>query len=95
MRDELGAIGEVISSNELVRTTLNGVAKPRAVFIEAIVARENMPSWDRLWVTLYRRRPVEAYVHGGSSGNQEPEDGSLTSWCSQDIERDFYRFARF
>ena len=45
VRDELGAIGEVISSNELVRTTLNGVAKPWAVFVEAIVARENIPSW--------------------------------------------------
>jgi hypothetical protein len=44
VRDELGAIGEVIPSAELVRTTLNGVAKPWAVFMEGIVARENVPS---------------------------------------------------
>jgi hypothetical protein len=44
VRDELGAVGEVIPSAELVRTALNGVAKPWAVFVEGIVARENIPS---------------------------------------------------
>jgi hypothetical protein len=43
VRDELGAVGEVIPSTELVRTALNGVAKPWAVFVEGIVARENVP----------------------------------------------------
>ena len=28
VRDELGVVGETISDNELVRTTLNGMAKP-------------------------------------------------------------------
>ena len=49
VRDELGAIGEVIESAELVRTSLNGVAKPCSVFVEVVVAREHMPSWDCLW----------------------------------------------
>ena len=40
VRDELGAVGEVIPSAELVRTALNGVAKPWVVFVEGIVARE-------------------------------------------------------
>ena len=31
--DELGAVGEVIESAELVHTILNGVAKPWAVFV--------------------------------------------------------------
>ena len=44
VRDELGAIGEVIESVELVCTALNGVAKPWAVFVESVVAREHMPS---------------------------------------------------
>ena len=34
LRDELGAIGEVIQSVEFVRTSLNGVTKPWAVFVE-------------------------------------------------------------
>jgi hypothetical protein len=29
VRDELGVVGEAIVDNELVRTTLNGVTKPR------------------------------------------------------------------
>jgi hypothetical protein len=49
MRDELGAVGEVVADNELVRTTLNGVTKQWVVFVEGIVARENFPKWDRLW----------------------------------------------
>ena len=48
-RDGLGAIGEKVDGSELVWTTLNGVTKPWTVFVEAIVSRENMPSWDSLW----------------------------------------------
>ena len=47
MRDEL-AVWEVVPGFELVQTTLNGVAKPWVVFVEAIVARENLPPWDRM-----------------------------------------------
>ena len=49
VRDELAVVGEVIFDTELVRTTVNGVAKPWVIFVEAIVARENLPSWNRLW----------------------------------------------
>ena len=49
VRDELATVGEVVPSSELVQTTLNGVAKPWAIFVEAIVARENLPTWDRIW----------------------------------------------
>ena len=49
MRDELATIGEVVIGSELVQTAMNGVAKPWVVLLEAIVSRENFPSWDRLW----------------------------------------------
>jgi hypothetical protein len=75
VRDELGAIGEVIPSTELVRTALNGVAKPWAVFVEGIVARENVPSWDRLWDDFVQEETRRGYVHGvGSSGVNEDEE---------------------
>ena len=48
MRDELAAVGEVVPNAELVRTTLNGVSKPWVVFLEALVARENLPTWDKM-----------------------------------------------
>ena len=44
VRDELVAVGEVVPSSKLVRTALNRVSKPWAVFVEAIVARENLPT---------------------------------------------------
>jgi hypothetical protein len=49
MRYALGVVGEVVVDSELVRTTLNGVTKQWVVFVEGIVARENLPMWDRLW----------------------------------------------
>jgi hypothetical protein len=48
-RDELRAVGEATTDSDLVRTTLNGVSKQRVVFVEGIVAREKLPSWERLW----------------------------------------------
>ena len=48
VRDELAAVGEVVPNAELVRTTLNGDSKPWAVFVEALVARENLPTCDRI-----------------------------------------------
>ena len=49
VRDELATVGEVVPGFELVQTALNGVAKPWTVFVEAIVAKENLPSWFRIW----------------------------------------------
>jgi hypothetical protein len=49
IRDELAAVGEIMDPSELVRTTLNGFSKPWERFVRGIVAREYMPSWERLW----------------------------------------------
>jgi hypothetical protein len=60
VRDELGDVGEAIVDSDLVRTTLNGVSKRWAVFVEGIVAREMLPGWERLWDEfLFKRRPGE------------------------------------
>ena len=47
-RDGLATIGEVVDDSELVRTTLNGVKNPWVIFMEAIVVKENMTSWDHI-----------------------------------------------
>lgn len=52
-RDELAAIGEIVVETTLVRTTLHGFSKSWEVFVEDIVACENLPGWDRMrsdWV---------------------------------------------
>jgi len=43
MRDDLGAVGEIVADSELVRIALNGVTEQWAVFVEGIVASENLP----------------------------------------------------
>ena len=74
VRDELGAIGEVIESVELVRTTLNGVTKPWDVFVESVVACEHIPSWDRLWGDFIREETRRGYVHGRTSHSKDDEE---------------------
>ena len=49
IRDELGAVGDIVDPSELVRTALNGFIKPWESFVHGIMAREHMPSWERLW----------------------------------------------
>jgi hypothetical protein len=49
MIDELIAVGVKLSPAEIVRSTLKGFPKEWDPFIAGIVARENLPSWDRLW----------------------------------------------
>ena len=49
MRDALSAVGDQIPETELVRTALFGVASTWSTFVQVVVGRENMPSWDRLW----------------------------------------------
>jgi hypothetical protein len=49
VRDELGAVGEVVNPNSLVRTAMNSFTKPWRPFVRDIVAREVMPTWERMW----------------------------------------------
>ena len=79
VRDELGAIGEVIQSVDLVRTASNGVAKPWVVFVESVVAREHMPSWDRLWDDFIWEETRRGYVQGSTSHNKDDEENVVSS----------------
>ena len=47
--DELADVREIVDPTVLVRTTLNGFTKPWESFVRGIVAKETMPSWERLW----------------------------------------------
>lgn len=74
VRDELAAVGDQIPETELVRTVLFGVANTWATFVQAIVGRENMPSWDRLWDDFIHKEIKRGFVHGGSSMVSEAEE---------------------
>jgi hypothetical protein len=79
VRDELGAVGEAIAGNELLRTTLNGVTKQWAVFVEGIVARENLSKWERLWDDFVQEETRRGYVHGSSSTGNDEENVALAT----------------
>jgi hypothetical protein len=64
----------------LARTTLNGFSKPWEGFVRGIVAREHMPSWERLWDDFVQEEIMIAsrytsQQHGGDDG----EDLSLST----------------
>jgi hypothetical protein len=66
IRDELGAVGEVVNPNSMVRTTLNNFTKSWGPFVRGIVARAVMPTWERMWddfVQEETRLIAEAYGH--------------------------------
>jgi hypothetical protein len=48
IRDNLGAIGEVVNPNYLVGIAMNSFTKPWGPFIRGIVSREVMPTWERM-----------------------------------------------
>jgi hypothetical protein len=79
VRDELGVVGEAIVDSELVRTTLNGVTKQWVVFVEGIVARENLPKWERLWDDFVQEETRRGYVHGSSSTGNDEENVALAA----------------
>jgi hypothetical protein len=49
IRDELAAVGEIMDPDFLVRAALNSFTKPWGSFVRGIVARDVMPTWERLW----------------------------------------------
>jgi hypothetical protein len=64
IRDELGAVREVVNPKSLVRTTMNSFTKPWGPFVLDIVAREVMPTWERMWDDFVQeeiRLAVEAF----------------------------------
>jgi hypothetical protein len=67
IRDEFGAVGDIVDSLELVRTTLNGFTKSWESFVHGIVAREHMSSRERLWDDFIQ----EETRHGSGSTSQQ------------------------
>ena len=42
--------------------------------MEAVVARENMPSWDRLWDDFIQEKTWRSYVQDSSSNDKEQDN---------------------
>jgi hypothetical protein len=72
IRDELGAVGEVIVPNSLVRQALHSFTKPWAPFIQGIVAREALPTWERMWDDFAQE---EIRLASEASGQRQQQSG--------------------
>jgi hypothetical protein len=68
----LATVGEIVDPMVLVRTTLNGFSKPWETFVRGIVAREAMPSWERLWDDFVQE---ELRFSSGSTSQQHVGEG--------------------
>jgi hypothetical protein len=79
IRDELAAVGEIVDPDFMVRTTLNNFTKPWGPFVRGIVAREVMPTWERLWDDFVQE---ETRLTSESSGQQRITQGDedLALW---------------
>ena len=74
MRDELVVVGEVVPNAELVWISLNGVSKPWDVFLEALVARETLPTWDRICYDFVQEETQRGLLQGSASTSREDEE---------------------
>ena len=60
--DELVAVGVVVTGPELVRTALNGATQPWVVFVQGLVARESLPSRDRVCDDFVQEETRRSFV---------------------------------
>jgi hypothetical protein len=49
IKEQLKAIGEIMSDREIFLSTLNNLPKHWEPFLQSISGRENLPTFDRLW----------------------------------------------
>jgi hypothetical protein len=74
IHDELEVVDEIVDPYKLVRTSLNGFSKPWEIFVRGIMAREHMPSWERIWNNFVQE---EIRVGSGSTSQQRGGDDKV------------------
>ena len=55
----------------MVRTTLSGVSDEWQVFIQSILGRERLPSWEEMWEALQQEELRRDLVKVNLNGNNE------------------------
>ena len=79
MKDELVAIGEVISDSELVRIALKGFTKEWEVFVKCVMGHEHLPDWSRLWDDFTQEETREGSQSSGQKTDRVDENVALAS----------------
>jgi hypothetical protein len=63
VKDEIAAVGEVISDSEFMKIDLKGFIKEWEVFVKCVVGREHLPYWSRLW-DIFTREEIHEVSQG-------------------------------
>ena len=86
-RDQLAVVRSIPQSTVMVRTALNGVLDEWQVFVQSILGKERLPSWEEMWATLQqeelRRDLVKVNINSnsgcGTKTKEEEENAALAS----------------
>ena len=95
VRDELGAIGEKVDDVELVRVASNGFSQPSHDFVCAIVARENFPSWARLWDDFTQEELRSSCTSKGQHNAADEENVALSAKSKKKSKKDLSKVQCF
>ena len=83
IRDQLTSVGSTPDPEFMVRTALNAVSKEWETFVQSILGRATLPSWEEMWATLQQEELKRMTKRGSSSKGarikKEEEDASLAS----------------
>jgi hypothetical protein len=85
IRDELGAVDEVVEPNSLVRQALNSFTKLWGPFVRDIVSREVLPTWERMWDDFVHEEIRLSSEASGQRQQQQQQTGrgeeDLSLWA--------------
>jgi len=76
----------------MVRTAMNAVSEDWETFVQSILGRATLPSWEEMWAAL-RREEIRRLNKAGSCGKgvrikkEEKEDAALASAGKQGIQK--------
>jgi hypothetical protein len=98
IKDELGAVREVVDPNSLVRQAMNNFTKPWGPFAHGIVAKEVMPTWERMWDDFVQeeiRLAAEAFGQRQQQIGQGEEDLALWTKGKKKVGRGGWQGPKF
>ena len=73
---------------ELVRVALNGFSQPWHDFMCAVVAKENLPSWARLWDDFTQEELRSSSTSTGQQNATDEENVALSAKSKNKSKKD-------
>jgi hypothetical protein len=78
-RDELGSVGIIVTTDDLVSLVLLGLPKSWHSYQDSVNGREKLTDWERLWSDLVQEEFRQNTKDGSPSKRDDDEDCALTT----------------